>query len=208
MHRGCVNVTRVLTYEVAMQKSHLPLFPLSTHLLPGGRMSLRIFEPRYIRMVKESCANSTGFVMCMLNANGDKECNKHIYPIGTYAKIIDFDLLDDGLLGVKVEGVFSVVVSDITTENDGLRVGNCTAVEPWCCDVALEQITPIDLRLKEIFERYSDISELYETTYFDDPIWIMHRWLELLPVDACQKQHFLEQKDCKMLMNYLSALIE
>jgi Lon protease-like protein len=42
----------------------------------------------------------------------------------------------------------------------------------------------------------------------NDPLWVINRWLELLPVDAEQKQHFLAQKDCKQIIEYLSELIE
>ena len=169
---------------------------------------MRIFEPRYIRMVKEACAQDRGFVMCMLNAQGDKDTNKHIYSIGTYARVIDFDILEDGLLGIKVAGQYTVEVDAIHCESDGLRVGECKALQPWCCNVSPDQIAPMDTRLREIFDRYVELGELYETPDFNDPIWVMQRWLELLPVDARQKQYFLEQKDCRKLLNYLSALVQ
>ena len=35
-----------------MTPTELPLFPLSTVLLPGGRLDLRIFERRYLDMRK------------------------------------------------------------------------------------------------------------------------------------------------------------
>ena len=43
----------------------LVLFPLSAHLLPGGIMPLRIFEPRYQRMIAES--REREFALCMLD---------------------------------------------------------------------------------------------------------------------------------------------
>jgi len=43
----------------------LALFPLSAHLLPGGIMPLRIFEPRYQRMIAQ--AGDQGFALCMLD---------------------------------------------------------------------------------------------------------------------------------------------
>jgi Lon protease-like protein len=88
-----------------------PLFPLSAHILPEGRMALRIFEPRYIRMVKDACRLNEGFVICMLNSKGQKEDNTHIFPTGTYCKVIDFDVLEDGLLGITVEGLKCVSIS-------------------------------------------------------------------------------------------------
>ena len=190
-----------------MRKTSIPLFPLSAHLLPEGRMALHIFEPRYIRMVKQACAENKGFVMCMLNASGDKSRNEHIYPIGTYAKVVDFDLLDDGLLGIKVAGIELVEVTDVVVESDGLRTGHCHTVTPWDCDVSPQQLAPINERLKEIFANYTEIASLYEETRFDDPMWVLRRWLELLPVDGGQKQQFLQEGGGKKLLNYLCALI-
>ncbi|MDM7859792.1 LON peptidase substrate-binding domain-containing protein [Alteromonas sp. ASW11-36] len=186
----------------------LSLFPLSAHLLPGGRMSLRIFEPRYVRMVKEVCASDSVFVVCMLNSEGDKEINTHIHPLGTVGKVIDFDVLEDGLLGVTVEGQHCVKVSSIETESDGLRVGQCEEVDGWTCDISQTDIAPMNMRLKEIFEKYPEVNALYAEPAFDDPIWVIHRWLELLPVDASKKQYFLEQKDCGKALQFLRELIE
>jgi Lon protease-like protein len=186
----------------------MPLFPLSSHILPKGRMALRIFEPRYVRMVKEACANNMGFVICMLNSDGSKTDNSDIFELGTVCKVVDFDILDDGLLGVTVEGIECVTVSSIDTEDDGLRVGNCVPKANWTCENSIQELHPIDARLKEIFERYPEVSSLYQVTPFDDPLWVINRWIELLPLGAEQKQHFLLQQDCKAVFNYLSELIE
>ena len=42
-------------------KSSIPIFPLSSITFPGGYMPLRIFETRYIDMVKNCVKNNTGF---------------------------------------------------------------------------------------------------------------------------------------------------
>ncbi len=186
----------------------LPLFPLSSHILPGGRMALRIFESRYVRMVKTACADNTGFVICMLNNSGDTASNSHIYDTGTHCRVIDFDLLDDGLLGITVEGEACVSISNIRTEADGLRIADCEFTKPWSCDIAINDIHPMESRLQEIFQKYPEISSLYDNLRFDDPLWVINRWIELLPVGAKQKQVFLTQPDCKQVINYLTDLIE
>ncbi len=38
----------------------LPLFPLNTVLTPGGRLPLRVFEPRYVRLLRTVLDPSTG----------------------------------------------------------------------------------------------------------------------------------------------------
>lgn len=186
----------------------LPLFPLSAHVLPGGRMSLRIFEARYVRMVKEACAAETGFVVCMLDAKGNKDNNEHIYPIGTYVEVVDFNMLDDGFLGITVEGQQCVNIENIATEPDGLRVGDCEMISPLAFNENKAKLHPMDKKLEEIFARYPEVNTLYSETKFDDPVWVINRWLELLPVGAEKKQAFLASGDCAEIVQYLVELVE
>ncbi len=171
-------------------------------------MALRIFEPRYTRMVKEACANDSGFVICMLNAKGDKERNEHIHKVGTYCKVIDFDKLEDGLLGVTVEGLHLVEISNVETEHDGLRTGQCATFGAWQCTDTCVSEPLIVTRLQEIFERYPELKELYTSPKFNDPTWVVHRWLELVPVSAEYKQELLSERNCNEAVNFLTNLIE
>jgi Lon protease-like protein len=186
----------------------LSLFPLSAHLLPGGRMTLKIFESRYVRMIKEACSSDTGFGICMVNSQGDKDKNEHIYSVGTYAKVIDFDLLDNGFLGVTVEGHKCFSIESVTNEIDGLRLGVCQWLDEWTEQSAEYSIAPIDERLMEIFDKYPELQTLYQTPKFSDPIWVIYRWLELLPVDAEKKQQLVQQKDYIKALNFLTDLVE
>lgn len=187
----------------------LPLFPLSSHLLPEGRLALRIFEPRYTRMVKEACQRQTGFVICMLNAEGDKTQNTHIFSKGTYCEVIDFDVLKDGLLGITVEGKRCVEISQIITEHDGLRMGQCSFTSLWTDDGNQLDYARIAERLKEVFEKYGDVNSLYENAYkFECYEWVINRWIELLPLAAEQKQHFMNTGSSVKVAEYLNQLIE
>lgn len=105
----------------------LVLFPLSAHLLPGGIMPLRIFEPRYQRMIAES--REREFALCMLDPR-QPDALRNMYPIATRVRIIDFDLLPDGLLGITVLGVERVRITDLWQEEDGLRVGEVEPLPP------------------------------------------------------------------------------
>lgn len=44
----------------------LPLFPLGTVLFPGADLSLRIFEPRYLDLVRSCCREGSGFGVCAI----------------------------------------------------------------------------------------------------------------------------------------------
>ncbi|GAB2709239.1 LON peptidase substrate-binding domain-containing protein [Aliiglaciecola aliphaticivorans] len=193
---------------MAFENLTYPLFPLSAHILPGGVMSLRIFEPRYIRMVKEACAQQSGFVICMFNTMGDKDLNQHFYPIGTFVTVEDFDLLEDGLLGITVKGHFCVTIESVETAKDDLRIGQCHRQESWVPSKPDSQDTIIASKLKEIFDSYPEVDSLYSEPEYENIVWVAYRWLELLPVDADKKQIFLKQKDCRPVLEFLSQLVK
>ena len=65
------------------------------------------------------------------------------YDIGTYVRIIDFQQMDNGLLGITVEGKDKVTVVRSWQQPDGLNVGD---VE---CLLAEEQ-TPVPERFAEL----------------------------------------------------------
>lgn len=184
------------------------LFPLSAHILPGGRMRLRIFEARYLAMVKQACASGEGFGICMLDAQGDKHLNKHIYPVGTHVKIIDFDLLHDGLLGITVEGQRCFRITGIETQQDGLRRGDCQWLDTWQTNTLPQDIEPLDNCLQTIFAKYPELQSLYQQPKFSDPIWVIYRWLELIPVSTQLKQTLIQQRDHVQALAFLSKLLK
>tara|TARA_B110000444_G_C18784827_1_gene569373 strand:- start:347 stop:946 length:600 start_codon:yes stop_codon:yes gene_type:complete len=112
----------------------IPLFPLSSVLFLKGRMPLQIFEQRYIELVSQCMKTDTGFGIVWLQQGsevtrlGQKEMRFGEY--GTYARIVDWDLLPNGLLGIKIEGqevfkIFETQLQDsklVTAEVDYLPI--------------------------------------------------------------------------------------
>lgn len=87
----------------------IPLFPLSSVLFPGGRLPLQIFEPRYLDLVSDSLKNDSGFGVVWLRRGGEVHAQQGdqptaLSPLGTYARIVDWTKLDNGLLGITIEG--------------------------------------------------------------------------------------------------------
>ncbi|MEC8897702.1 MAG: LON peptidase substrate-binding domain-containing protein, partial [Pseudomonadota bacterium] len=89
---------------------NVPLFPLNSIILPGGRIPLQLFEPRYIDMLTRCLKEDRGFVVVLLREGAETEARASFYDMGTYVRIIDFQQLDNGLLGITVEGDCKVSV--------------------------------------------------------------------------------------------------
>ena len=93
----------------------VPLFPLRIVLFPAGRHDLQIFERRYIDMVTESLKSGTPFGICSIESGtGERAAGTQhsVNRIGTLARIIDWNQLDNGLLGITIEGTTKFRVED------------------------------------------------------------------------------------------------
>lgn len=184
----------------------LALFPLNAHILPNGRLKLRIFEQRYVRMVKESFANDQGFCMAMVDAEQPKDSKQRILPIVTRVKVIDFENLPDGMLGITIEGIELLEIIDFDAEADGLLIASLKPSYFWH-DVTADEQCQISQQLKRLFKAYPEVSEMYERPKFDDKVWVVARWLELLPLPAKVKQDFVLDDSVEPAFVYLNEQV-
>ncbi|MBY6062947.1 peptidase S16 [Pseudidiomarina sediminum] len=193
------------------QKLHnVPLFPLSGHVLPGGSMRLKIFEPRYLRMVREACGQEpSGLIaMAMLNNKGEVAHNTHIHPLATLANIVDFEQRDDGLLGITVQGVQACQLHTITTDDDGLRRGTVVPIEHWPRAALSPEHQHLVDGLRHVYQEYPELGMSTDDSGFAHADWVCLRWLEILPIDAEVKQQLLQTDTCTPALHYLSELVQ
>src|SRR6185295_8191885 len=83
--------------------AELPLCPLNSVLFPGGPLPLRIFEPRYVDMVGTCLREQRGFGVVLIR-EGSEVGAAEFETLGTLARIVDFHMLSDGLLGLTTIG--------------------------------------------------------------------------------------------------------
>lgn len=173
----------------------MPLFPLGSVLFPGGRLHLRIFEPRYLDLVRECSRNDSAFGVCLILAG--QETGEPAVPaaIGTLARISDFHRDEDGLLGIVAEGGSRFRVARSRIRADGQLRGDA---ELWPCEPNVE--VPVEFALLQ-----SILERLIETmapqwrqaprSNYEDASWLGFRLAELLPLDCGEQQHMLELTD-------------
>ena len=134
-----------------MKKSNVPIFPLKIVALPGSIQSLQIFEPRYVNMVKNSLKEDSGFVIAFFEEE-NSESSVAISKKGTYVRIIDFNNLPNGLLGITVKAEDKVSIKNICQLEDGLNIGEVEPmIDPEVDDQAIlaESVSYTHLRAHE-----------------------------------------------------------
>ena len=173
----------------------LPLFPLGSLVFPGGPLPLRIFEPRYVNLVTRCMQTDSGFgVVLLFRGNEAGTAEATTAGIGTEVRIIDFDRLPDGLLGITCRGQQRFRILRAWREADGL---NMAEVE----DLPAPPIItiPADLRfLAEILERVMpELGEDYAAleARYDDAQWVSCRLAEVLAMETFERQALLELDD-------------
>ncbi len=161
-----------------MADAELLLFPLSTVLFPGGTLELRIFEQRYLDLVRECSREGKPFGVCLI-VDGLEVGQAKPAAVGTSAQIIDFFTRDDGLLGIRCEGRKRFRVQHCRVRDNGLLVGE---VDWWGED----QVCPVPAEfgalvaaLREAYAR--DGFDPPGPDPFDDASWVGCRLAESWP---------------------------
>jgi len=178
-----------------VRRHELPLFPLNAVLFPGSTLGLRIFEARYLDMVRECARAGRAFGVCLIMQG--QEAGDPALPaaVGTLAHIVDFDTLPDGLLGISVIGGGRFRVQKSRIRGNGLVIGE---VREW----PEEPIVPVPVEfslLPAILERLAEQAGLAwrngPRERYDDASWVGFRLAELLPLGDAERQHLLEITD-------------
>ncbi|MFW5969213.1 MAG: LON peptidase substrate-binding domain-containing protein [Halofilum sp. (in: g-proteobacteria)] len=169
----------------------LPLFPLSSAVLPGGRMALRVFEARYLDMISECMRNERGFGICLIRRGGEAGEPALPYGTGTEVRIIDWDSQPDGLLGITVEGIHKIRIHELAIEKNQLVVGRVERLPPEPVEPVPERFAPLVQILGHLLRQLEGIIQ-YDQPQWDDAAWVGGRLTELLPLNDRVRQYLIE----------------
>ena len=171
----------------------LPLFPLRTVLFPGGRMQLRVFEQRYLDLVRDCTRTGGVFGVCLI-VDGD-EVGAAATPaaIGTSARIVDFDQLPDGLLGITIQGEDRFHADAARVRDNGLIIASAH----WLPAPPAQRVAPEHGLLARLLESLleHDAGLPADVRQLDDADWVAWRLAERLPMPTRDRQALLQLDD-------------
>lgn len=171
--------------------TRLPLFPLATVLFPGGALQLRIFERRYLDLVRDCARDGTPFGVCLILAG--REAGEAAVPaaIGTSARITDFFTREDGLLGISAVGERRFHVDSVQARDSGLLVGQVRWLDPDGGGGPVSaQHGLLATVLRDLLERFDDLPD--DAGLLDDAAWVAWRLAEILPLAPADRQILLQ----------------
>lgn len=203
----------------------LPLFPLKAVLFPGGLLPLRIFEARYMDMVRACMKEEAPFGVCLIKRGPEVGRPAQTESVGCVASIIDWDMQQLGLLNIRAIGTQRFHVIGSRAQPDGLQLGDVDLIaadedEPLapehapCAELLTRIIDDLESSRGGRMDAAGDAgtrsvaAALIERPYrMDSAVWVGNRLCEVLPVPLRAKQKLMELDDAHtrldIVMQYL-----
>ena len=190
-----------------MELETIGLFPLNAVLVPGASIGLRVFEPRYLDLVRDCGRDGSGFGVCMILA-GD-EVGEAATPaaFGTEARIEDFGSDDSGTLTLQVRGYRRFRVAKTRVRDNGLVVGEVEWREPDSDDEVRPEHAVLGMLLQRILEQVGGDGADPGPRQIDNAAWVGWRLAELLPLSDRQRQVLLQEDDPHERLQQLLSLV-
>jgi len=190
--------------------STLPLFPLSGVLLPYGRMPLKIFEQRYLDLVRDCMKSGAPFGVVWIRRGAEVAQAGRAAPelgeCGTCARIVDWDQLPNGLLGITIEGAGRFRLHGSRTQGNGLIVGDVELLP--ALDAAPLPDDSVQLRdVLRTLEAHPQMASMKFRVDYNDGWQVAYTLLQLLPVPESVKHTLLCLESLDALLAQLHALL-
>lgn len=188
-----------------MSRELLPLFPLKTVLFPGAPLSLRIFEQRYLDMVRDCARSGAGFgVICAWPAEQGERA-RHA-RIGTEAMMVDFDQLEGGLLGVTCRGQRRFRIRGTRAREDGLLLAEVDWLPPEPAAPVPTHCAALQTLMQELL-RHRDIADHLDVD-IEDASSLGRALAASLSVSSDHAQALLEMNDPVARLEGLISLLQ
>jgi len=212
--------------SAALAQSRLPLFPLNTVVFPGGQLPLRIFEQRYLDMVKQAIADSTPFGICApawgtpvggpqlrgdpsaaIREGTETKTPAVPHAVGTRVRITDWDMPQTGILHIDTQAEERFVVRSTHTEPGGLLIGSVEAVSAEPASAIPDELELAVEILRHIIDEYGN-AHFPAPHEFGNAVWVGYRLSEVLPLKLSVKQNLLEMNDSAMRLRILTEFLK
>ena len=190
--------------------SELSLFPLSGVLMPFGRMPLQIFEQRYLDLVRDTMKSDSAFGVVWIRRGAEVaqrgEASPQLGDYGTTARIIDWDQLPNGLLGVTIQGGQRFDLASTGVRANGLVVGQ-VALRPAAQPAPVVPQWQSLLDILHSLETHPHVQRMALQLDYGDAWQVACTLIQLLPLEEALKYRLLGIDSIEALMAELDVIL-
>src|SRR6218665_308083 len=186
----------------ALTLSSLPLFPLGSVLFPGGMLALRVFEPRYLDMVRKCRQAGAPFgVVALTRGQEVRQAGapaEQFNDIGVLALIERLEHPQPGLITLLCRGSQRFRITRRQHLPQGLWLGDIGLIHPDPAGPSPPhpRHTPPPPATRPTAEQRDDCG------------WVANRWCELLPVPLALRQRLMELDNPLVRLELVGDVLE
>ncbi len=184
----------------------ISLFPLNTVLFPGSPLRLRIFEARYLDMISACLKQDSNFGVCLITDGTEAGAPATTVDVGTTAKIISWEQLEDGLLGIRVVGGSRFRMRERRVLHNNLIEVAVDYLDEMALAAIPDDFLELAAILKDLMKHTAPLYDGLSQSYADAN-WIGFQLADLLPLPLSSKQYLLELDDPLLRLQHLQAVI-
>jgi uncharacterized protein len=189
----------------------LPVFPLAgVILLPGGRIPLNVYEPRYVSMIEDALA--AGRMIGLIQPNElHGGADAPLFQIGCAGRIVSFSETEDNRFLITLAGICRFAIQDEIKTIRGYRriIPNWSDFQD---DLIPEQLLHFDrARLMTALQRYfrqQSVAANWDAIEQTDDDRLITSLCMICPFEASEKQALLEAPTSFERAQMLITLIE
>lgn len=204
----------------------VPIFPLpGALLLPGGKLPLNIFEPRYLSMTQDALATPQRLIGMIQPRGGDgarpggaveteaaaEPAADGVYAVGCAGRVSSFSETSDGRFLITLHGVARFRVASELPTVRGYRRVQCDWA-PFGDDLGTPERISLDRErlyrgLKRYFERH-DLTCDWNALREAPDVRLITSLSMICPFEPSEKQALLEAPDLESRAQLMIGLIE
>ena len=196
----------------------LPLFPLNAVLFPDGIMPLRVFEARYIDMVRDCMRRDAPFGVVLLKSGSENGHEAKPEQVGCIAHITSWDMPQFGLLQLRTRGGLRFRIHATRHGANNRLEGRIDLIADDApapiTDLHLECASTLKRVIDDLYRRHASGHEQAADSPFalpirlDDSAWVANRWCEILPIPLKAKQKLLELEDAESRLEIVHRFLQ
>ena len=194
--------------------AEIPIFPLSgALLLPEGRLTLNIFEPRYLALVEDALGAGRLFGMVQGDPSLPKVAgDSQMYRVGCLGRISSFSETEDGRLLITLTGVIRYRLVEEVAGRRGYRRARAEYAD-YAADLAVGAPPPeLDrealLGALRPYFRARGIEANWEAVEQTADAMLVTTLCMVCPFEVREKQALLEAQGTEDRARMLIALME
>ena len=197
-----------------------PIFPLNAVLFPDGILSLRVFEARYMDMVRDCLKNESQFGVCLIRKGREIGAIAEPEAIGCLARITHWDMEQLGVLNIRVRGIQRFVIRTTGANEQGLQHADIKLIAPDATHpVAAHAAACVNLLRRiigELEEKHREQNPAAEADnlpiatphQFNDAAWVANRLCEILQIPLKAKQKLMELEDGEVRLSLVQQYLK